>query len=76
MSRNQNRAEQIIGLLDSLSLELKDLVTDHNRSAKSRIEDIRTEMGFEKGGYVGHKTLETLMEEGAFEEMDEEEEDE
>jgi hypothetical protein len=75
---NKARAEQIIGLLDSLSLELKDLVnTEEHPRAAARIEDLRTHMGFEKGGYVGfgNDTLDTLLEDGAFDEVDEDDEE-
>lgn len=53
------RVSQIIGQLDELTGELKELAD--SPSVKQRIKEIRIEMGFEQGGYLGHPTLDDLF---------------
>lgn len=71
MSKSQ--AERLIEQLDQISFELMSIATTDG--AKRRVKDVRTEMGFESGGYVGHTTLDELLEKGGFDEECEEEED-
>lgn len=68
-----DRAHQIVAKLDQLTQELKDLA---DYEGKARISDIRTDMGFEKGGYVGRKTLDNLLENECFNGEDDNEEEE
>lgn len=56
---SRQRAEEIIAQIEELTRELKDLGDDR---AKERVSDLRTHMGFEKGGYVGQLSFDELLE--------------
>lgn len=71
---SKQRAEQIIRKLYDLTQELKDLA--NNPGAANAISELRTHMGFEKGGWVGTATLEDWTENGSFDAHDDDEEEE
>lgn len=69
-----NRADQIVRLLDRLTDELRALASTPR--AKDHVRDLRTYLGFESGGYVGQPDICELLDAGEFEEQEDDAEDE
>lgn len=69
-----SRANEIVMLLDQLTDELRQFATTPR--AKEHCTDLRTYLGFEKGGYVGQSNVCELLDDGEFEEQEEEDDDE